>query len=122
MFTHLNCKSYVNMESSQVYAQHERQKKRKYNERVIHIEKGSFTPIVMSTSGGMGKEATIFFKRLALLISEKRHEHYAHVLNYIRTRLRFSLLKSTLMAVRGVRGKRAKDAVLDLSEISYNLI
>ena len=97
-------------------------RKSKYNERITHIEKGSFTPIIMSTSGGMGIEATRFHKRLALLISEKRHEQYAHVLNHIRTRLRFCLLKSTVMAIRGVRGKRAKDGVMDISEISYNLI
>ncbi len=76
----------------------------------------------ITTTGGMGKEATKFFKRLALLISEKRKENYSQVLNHIRTRLRFCLLRSTLMAIRGVRGKRARDGVLDISEISYNLI
>ena len=46
------------------------------------------------------------------LIAEKKNESYADVINYIRTRLRFSLLKSVLMAIlRGVnrykhRGKR----------------
>ena len=70
----------------------------------------------------MGKEATLFHKRLALLISEKRKENYSHVIGHIRTRLRFSLLKSTVMAIRGVRGKRARDGEIDISEISYNLI
>ena len=72
----------------------------------------------MSTTGGMGKEATRFHKRLALLISEKRKENYAHVISHLRTRLRFSLLKSTVMAIRGVRGKRARDGEIDISEIS----
>ena len=120
--THLNCQSYINKDSSSVYSSHERQKKSKYNERIIQIEKGTFTPIVMSTTGGMGNEAKKFHKRLALLISEKRKENYSHVVNHIRTRLRFCLLRSTLMAIRGVRGKRARDGVLDISEISYNLI
>ena len=120
--THLNCRSYINKDSSQVYSQHEKQKKSKYNERIINVEKGSFTPIIMSTTGGMGTEATLFHKRLALLISEKRKENYSHVIGHIRTRLRFSLLKSTVMAIRGVRGKRSRDGEIDISEISYNLI
>ena len=120
--THLNCPSNIHRDSSQVYASLERKKKSKYNERIINVEKGSFTPLVMSTTGGMGVEATRFHKRLALLISEKRKENYAHVMNHIRTRLRFCLLKSTVMAIRGIRGKRAKDGEIDLSEISYNLI
>ena len=80
---------------------------------------------MLTTSGGMGVEATLFHKRMALLISEKRNEEYSHVLNYIRTRLRFALLKSTLTAlrgVRGVRGKRAREETSPMSSISYNLI
>ena len=62
------------MRVCQVYRTHEREKKRTYNERIIQVEKGSFTPIVVSTFGGMGQEAESFHKRLAQLISEKRNE------------------------------------------------
>jgi len=105
-----------------VYVTHEKEKKRSYNERVIQIEKGTFTPIVMSTSGGMGNEANRHHKRIATLISIKRKEEYSDVMNYIRTRLRFCLLKSTLMAVRGVRGRQKKEYTTPISEISFNLI
>ena len=67
----------------------EKEKKRAYNERVILIEEGTFTPIVMSTSGGVGNEADRHHKRIVPLIAEKRRESYAGVLNYIRTRLGF---------------------------------
>ena len=40
-------------------------KKRKYDARVINIEKAIFTPLVFSTSGGMGPEAMVFYKRIA---------------------------------------------------------
>ena len=59
-----------------------------------------------STSGGMGPEATRYHKRIAELISAKRGEQYSDVVNHIRTRIRFSLLKSVLVAVRGERGER----------------
>ena len=78
------------------------------------------TPIVGSTFGGWGIEADKHHKRIATLIANKRKEDYADVVNHIRTRLRFSVLKSILIAVRGVRGKMRQDA--PLSTISFNLI
>jgi septum formation topological specificity factor MinE len=120
---HPNCATYVNQELPSLFEQHEKQKKRAYNERVLNVEKGSFTPIVLATTGGMGNEAQRFHKRLAVLIAQKRNEDYADVLNHIRTRLRFCLLKSTLIALRGVRGRQQKKEELDeLASISYNLI
>ena len=90
---HPNCPAYFNKDIRTVYTQHEKEKKRAYNERVLNVEKGSFTPIVISTTGDMGNEADKFHKRMAILISEKRNENYADVLNHLRTRLRFCLLK-----------------------------
>ena len=119
---HPNSPTYVNKEIAQVYRTHEREKKRTYNERIIQVEKGSFTPIVVSTFGGMGQEAESFHKRLAQLIAEKRNETYSHVVNYIRTRLRFCLLKSVLTSLRGVRGKSSHEKISPISNLSFNLI
>ena len=99
---HPNCPTYINKEITQVYSTHEKEKKRAYNERIIQVEKGTFTPLVFSTFGGMGKEADRFHKRLAQLIAVKRNEEYSHIVNYVRTRLRFCLLKSVLISLRGV--------------------
>ena len=117
---HPNSASYLDQSIEQVYITHEKEKKRCYGERILQVEKGSFTPIVLSTFGGSGKEADRYHKRIATLIAQKRNENYADVINYIRTRLRFSLLKSILTAVRGVRGKRRVAA--PISSISFNLI
>ena len=119
---HPNSPSYVNKDIAQVFKAHEQEKKRTYNERIIQVEKGSFTPIVVSTFGGMGGEAESYHKRLAQLISEKRNEAYSHVVNYIRTRLRFCLLKSVLTSVRGVRGKSKNENITPISNLSFNLI
>ena len=35
---------------------HEQEKKRNYNRRIMNIENGTFTPLVFSVFGGMGKE------------------------------------------------------------------
>ena len=47
-------------------------KKNKYGERVLESEKGSFTPLVFNTSGGMGPECARLNKRLAELIAIKK--------------------------------------------------
>ena len=117
-----NVRSYINKDIGQVYKEHESAKKRSYNERVIQIEKGTFTPIVFSTFGGMGEEADKFHKRLARLISEKRGEEYSHVINYVRTKLRFCLLKCVLTSLRGVRGRNTRDNISPISSLSFNLI
>ena len=119
---HPNSPSYINKDIRQVYRAHELEKKRTYNERIIEVEKGSFTPIVVSTFGGMGQEAEKFHKRLAQLIANKRNEQYSCVVNYIRTRLRFTLLKTVLTSIRGVRGKNMNERIDPISSLSFNLI
>ena len=85
------------------------------------MERGSFTPLIFTTTGGMGPEATRYHKRVAVLLAEKRGEEYSHVMNFVRTKIRFSILKSTLIAIRGVRGKQRRGD-MPISELSMNLI
>ena len=86
------------------------------------MEKDTFTPTVISTSGGVGIEAERHHKRIASLIARKRRQSYADALRYIRTRLRFCLSKSVLIAMTGVRGKRMKENSTPISSLSFNLI
>ena len=69
----------------------------------------------------MGPQATRYHKRLAGLIAMKRDEDYTHVISHMRTRIRFSVLRSTLVAIRGERGKKPPSAK-PLSATSFNLI
>ena len=74
------------------YHKHEREKKRKYEERIHEVEHGSFTPLVFSATGFMGMAAEIFYKRLAMLISEKNDQSYATTMGRIRCSISFSLI------------------------------
>ena len=74
------------------YTKHEREKKRTYEQRVREIEHASFTPLVLSSTGGMGREATTFYKRMASLLSDKWDNPYSKTLNWLRCPLSFSLL------------------------------
>ncbi|KAL5475504.1 hypothetical protein EMCRGX_G025326 [Ephydatia muelleri] len=58
------------------YRIHEHQKQRSYDQRVREIEHGSFTPLVFTTSGGMGKCASVTYKRLASVLSTKQEQNY----------------------------------------------
>ena len=80
----------------------------------------SLTPIVLSTTGGASPEADKHHKRIAQLIALKKKEEYSHTINYIRTRLRFNLLRSILVALRGERGRRTKFG--SISAIEYGMI
>ena len=72
---------------SAMYRSHELEKKRKYNSRVINVEKGTFTPLVFSTSGGMGMKATLFYKRIANRVARKTLQRCSDVVSSIRRRL-----------------------------------
>ena len=122
LVTHPNTQSSRNLSLPQIYHNQEREKKRKYNERIINVEKATFVPLVFTTSGGMGPECQRFNKRLAELIALKRNESYADVITYIRKKLRFALLKATLVSLRGYRGKYDRNTTVDMSEIDYNLV
>ena len=47
---------------SSVYRKHEQEKRRKYDQRVHKVKHATFTPLVLSTTGGMGRAATTFYK------------------------------------------------------------
>ena len=100
---HPNAPSYRNMQLPSAYRLHERQKQRSYDQRVWEVEHSSFTPLVFTTSGGMGKCASITYKRLAALLSTKQEQSYGATIAWERCCLSFSLLSSSIMCLRGAR-------------------
>ena len=88
---------------------------------MIEAEKGSFTPLVFTTSGGCGPLCKQLIKKLAKSIASAKSEKYEDVIYHLRVRLRFALLKSTLLAVRGQRGEPVK-GVESVGSTSFNLI
>ena len=103
---HPNAPSYRNMQLPSAYRLHERQKQRSYDQRIREVEHGSFTPLVFSTSGGMGKCASVTYKRIATLLSTKREQTYGATIAWIRCCISFSLLRSAIMCLRGARSSQ----------------
>ena len=98
-----NAPTYQSKTPKALYQQHELEKKREYNQRTIEVEKATFTPLVFSTFGGAGPECTMALKRLAEQIADRRHQCLSSIMGWLRTRLCFSLLRSSINCLRGSR-------------------
>ena len=99
--------SYRQKELSTIYKTHENEKKRSYGQRIRDVERASFTPLVFASTGGMAKECTIFFKRLADILAEKKKIAFSKMMYLIRCKISFALLRSSICAVRSSRSSRS---------------
>ena len=92
---------------SACYRSHENEKKRKYDQRIpsrIHeVEHASFTTLILSCTGGLGPQVTTSYKCLASLLSAKWNQAYSLTIMWLRCRLAYSLLRSSVMCIRGAR-------------------
>ena len=112
--THPNAPSNRSIPPSKLYVRHEMEKKVKYEERIIQIEKGSFCPLIFSTSGGVGPLCDNVHKKLAGRIAIKRKENYGDVI------LKISLLTSALGSSLKPRFMRLNQRIfMDIFELKY---
>ena len=98
---------------------HEKRQKHEYLERLRNVEHADFTPLAIATTGGIGPEGSMMLKRLAQSLAEKREMHISVVAGWLRCRLSFAILRSTLICLCGSRPFRLKmdkvDDVIDLA-------
>ena len=69
------------------------------------------SPLVLSTSVGMGKVDSITYKHLAHLLSGKWSSQYSVVMSRLRCSLGFSLLRSSIMCIGGSRSRSKHSCV-----------
>ena len=86
---------------------HEEIKKLKHEQRIRDVENSTFNSLVFSSAGGAGPLASKVMKRQAQKISEKREEKYSDVISFIRTKISFALLKSSILCIRGCRAPKS---------------
>ena len=104
-----------------MYKDHEELKKKSYNARILQIEKGTFTPVVFSCTGGAASEATNLIKRLALKRSIRKQELYSTNVSFLRRRIRFDILKTCLISLRGDRSPRSVNAPEAINNLELDL-
>lgn len=83
------------------HGRHENDKIREYGERVEEVEQGTFTPLVFTTTGGMAPRAKAFYAILAQQLADKKQQSRNCVTAWMRCRLSFSLLRSSVLCLRG---------------------
>ena len=88
---------------SQLFS-HERAKKRQYASRIIQVDHGAFTPLVFATNGQCAPESGAFLKSLVAGIVDKNVDlSYSLVMNHLRCRISFCLLRWAATCLRGSR-------------------
>ena len=117
---HPNAESYADLSPQQIYSKHENEKKRKYAERILQIEQGTFTPLIFTTTGGMAPECQMFHSRLAELIVIKKAEEYSKTMNWLKVKISFSLIRSALVCLRGSRCLRRRP-YSELNEVDIDI-
>ena len=125
--TNPDCASQRNKSLKSVLRNHEQEKKRCYNARVIEVEQGTLTPIVITVKGVMGPETNCYHKALAEKISKKTGERFSDITRLIRLKLSFLVLRASLQCLRGSRtlynhseGETCEDFALTLNEVGLH--
>ena len=118
-------RSYSHLSQEALFRKSEKAKMREYRERILEVEHGDFNPLVFTTVGGMAPQCQVVVKRLAEKIAAKQNMNLSIVAGYIKVRLSFALLRTTLLCVRATRRKKFLniDSNIDLAvsqaRISY---
>ena len=101
-----NACRYLNKSLTQCQVMNENEKERAYNERVLKADHCTFTPLVSSIYENMGKECHShkFYSWLSdVLLSKKHNLPKSVVANWVRSKICFALLKSSLFCLRSSR-------------------
>ena len=121
MVTNADCASQHEKPVQTILKSHENDKKRKYNARIMEVDHGTFTPIILTIKGVMGHECRVFHKTLSQKIAEKTGEKYSEVTRMIRVKLSFLVLKAALLCVRGSRAVYNNDLLFSCEEFGHSL-
>ena len=117
LVTDTDAQSYIHRSPSDVLASAEREKREKYG-AASGDRRATFTPLCVSVDGMMGREATKFVQHLADQLSHKWGSNYSSVVNWVRTRLSFAIIRATILCLRGSRTKWRPVDMLDGSPLN----
>ena len=97
---------------------------REYRERIHEVEHADFNPLVFTTVGAMAPQSQIVLKKLAETMSAKKGISRSVVTGWLRVRVSFALLRTTLQCVRGTRRKNISienniDLAVSQAKIDY---
>ena len=97
--------TYKSTEPAKLYDKIARVRELQYKERINIVDNGSFTPMIMSSTGGMGDEMDNAVKHLAQTLAETRKQEYSLMAGILRARFAFATARSALVCLRGSRNR-----------------
>ena len=115
-----NAASYCSTKIDKLYKDAEKKKKKEYNERITKSDHGSFTPMIMASTGSIGPEGTIAMKTLAAKTAKKTGQHYSMVVAALRCRLAFTAARAAIYCIRGSRNIRQKR--VDMNTVTADVL
>ena len=77
--------------------------------------------IINIVNGGMDVEAERLVKKLSSKMEYHTGQKYSDSVSYIRKRLRFEILRTTVISLRGDRGARSRKELVEIGELDLNL-
>ena len=90
----------------------------------MEIEKGTFTPLVFTTTGKMADECVKYHSRLAELIANKNGERQSCVISLIRSKVPLAIVRSAILCLKGTRSRRRQldfvDSDLQIESIIFS--
>lgn len=99
-------RSYSHKTQASILLSAEKTKMREYKQRIREVEHGDFNPLVFTTVGAMAPQCHIVVKKLAEKLSIKQNLNLSVVTGWLRVRLSFALLRTSLQCIRGSRRKK----------------
>ena len=82
-----------------------KQRKNKTYKEAAEARRATFSPIIATCDAVFDKEAEIYFKHLAVYLSQKWKSNYSVTLGFIRARMQLFILRSVSLCLRGSRTK-----------------
>ena len=94
----------------------------KFGDIDAHSEQGSFSPLVFSMYGGMGRECQAFYSRQSELLVVKRDVHKSVMIHWIRSKICYALLKSCLLRLRKSRSRNPSINEVRILQLNMNYL
>ena len=101
--TDTDTQSYSNQSPQEVLQSAENEKKKYLG--TCEERRGQFTPIWCLVDGMYANEAEVFLTRVVERLMIKWERIYCEVMGWIRTRMSFAILRSSILCLRGSRTK-----------------
>ena len=98
--------SHIQLTIRSLFRNAEQAKIREYRDRIRDVEHADFNPLVFTCACGITPQCHLVLKRLAEQLSKKQNIPLSVVSGWLRCRLSFALLRTTLLCVRATRRKR----------------